>query len=181
MYDRTKDSLLLAFQRRDSLVWKVRGAAPGVTEKPMPSLESTLPEIADYVAGEVYRVMTPYWEPIERFYYISGNLQFKLGADEVMAGNWDKATDFWQYAYDKGKGKGQNSFRASVNMMLYNEKLGNVLEALVWAKRASSAYKMSIYTPYDYEWLAFNAWHEALRFRLEEMEVLNRYLGGFVR
>lgn len=179
VYNRSNDSLLVHFQRRDSLYWKFSGKVPGVTDKPILSLALTLPEIAYLVAGEVYRVFTPYWEPIERFYYISGNIQLKLAADEVRVGHWDKAADYWQYTYKNGAG--MNPFRASVNMMLYCEQNGDVDGALMWAKRAEVASKHEILSPAYNDWLAFKAWYRDLTLRKEEMKRIIPYLGGIVR
>jgi len=179
VYDATSDSLLVTFKHRDSLMWNTIGTAPGVTKKPLPSLKVTLPEIADFVAGEVYRVFTPYWESIERFYYVTGNLQLKLGYDEVKAGNWDKAALYWQHAYTYGTGL--DSYRASVNMMLLHESRGELLEALAWAERANVACKRSFFPPVAYELQAFKAWEQALRIRLEELERVNRFLDESVR
>lgn len=175
VYDTKKDSLLDQFQRRDSLYWSVPGStAPRLTIKPMPSLESTLPEIADYVAGEVYHMFTPYWQPIERFYYITGNMQLKLAADEVRVGNWDVAADYWQYVYKSGSGL--NPYRASVNMMLYCERNGDVPGALMWANRADIASRHDILTPSYEENVAFNAWYRDLTLRQEEMKRIIPYL-----
>lgn len=178
VYDASTDSLLLAFKQRDSLTWRTTGLVLGVMDKSMPTLKETLPEIADYVAGNIYRVFTPYWESIERFYYVSGNLQLKLGGDEVVAGNWDGAAVYWKNAYEKGNGL--NQFRASVNMMLYNERVGNVQEALVWAERAKEANDRSIFHVPIFELDAFKAWKKDLLYRQKEMELLKPYLGGFV-
>jgi hypothetical protein len=174
VFDGANDSLLVKFQRRDSLYWMVQGTAPGMTNKPLPSLESTLPELAEFLAGEVYRVFTPYWERIERFYYISGNIQLKLAADEMRVGNWDKAAEYWQYTYKNGAGL--NPFKASVNMMLYCESHGDVDGALVWAKRAEVASKHDILSPAYYDWIAFKAWYRDLTLRQEEMERIIPYL-----
>ena len=179
VYNRSNDSLLVYFQRRDSLYWNVPLTVPGETDKRMPSLSSTLPEIADFVAGEVYRVFTPYWERVERFYYIAGNIQLKLAADEVRMGDWDKAAEYWQYTYKNGAG--MNPFRASVNMMLYCEQNGDVDGALMWAKRAEVASKHEILSPAYYDWNAFKAWYRDLTLRQEEMKRIIPYLGGIVR
>jgi len=179
VYDATSDSLLLAFKRRDSLVWKTEGSAPGVAERPLPTLKETLPEITDFVAGEVYRALTPYWEPVERFYYVTGNVQLELAGDEVKAGRWDEAAVYWEQAYEHARAL--NAFKAAVNLMLYHEKDGDVPGAITWAERANDAGKRSFFPPVEYEWQAFKAWEKALHLRLEEMGRLNRYIGGIVK
>lgn len=178
-YDGVKDSLLLKYVRSDSLVWKTGYTRLGKALKQLPSIESTLPEIADFVAGEVYKLVSPYWEQVKRGYYVDGGAQFKMGADEVSMGNWEKAAEHWQYAYEKGRAL--NPYRAAQNMMLYCERKGDFQGAYVWAQRAEVAAHSGLYSPNAYEYGEFRKRYEEIVLRLGELERLKPFLGGDVK
>ncbi len=178
VYDASSDSLLKAFQHRDTLYWEVMGDDPGATFDALPAFKSTLAEIADYVADDVFRILTPYWEPIERLYYVTGNVQLKLAGDDVKADRWDAAAELWQDTYEKGSNL--NRFRAAVNMSLYNEKDGNNREALKWVQHAKEAYNKVTIVQSEYERDYLNALERSLRVRIQEMERQGVGYGGFV-
>lgn len=174
IFDNTADSMLLKFQFKDSVSWYENVGVFGKSKRYMPALESTLPIVADNLAEKVYRAFTPYWEPTERFYYVDGNISLKLAADDVRVGNWEKAASKWEYAYVNGKGL--NPFKASVNMMLSCERVGDVDGALMWAKRAEVAANNGLFIPPQNEWDAYRAWQADLMKRKEELERIIPYL-----
>jgi|GEM_PF-1151484 len=176
VFDAEADTTMLVFQHNDTLYWDRIGGTASQAAKGMPGFISTLPEIADYVATEVYRIFTPFWEPVDRVYFVTGSYRMNLAYDCVRNDNWDGAASLWQEEYEKGFGR--SVYRAAMNMMLYFERAGNPLAALEWCDLAQASFNQSFFRPKNLEIRILNAWKTSLVVRVSEMNRLTLYFNG---
>lgn len=171
LYDVSADTLMVAFKQTDTLYWSRIGVTIEKVLKALPTVDSTLPEIADYVVGRVLNVLTPYWQPVSRWYFIAGSYRMKYAYDAVRMDNWDKAADYWEEEFANGVGR--SAYRSALNMMLYFERLEDPSNALAWSNKAAEAMQrsFSFVTERDSNLLA--NWRTTLQRRVEELKRLS--------
>jgi len=132
--DIEEDTLCLLFQHNDSLFWN-RWSVKNVDPLTLiPDFKITIPEIADFVAGRVYKIFGPYWDTIERRYYITGSYRMTLAQDHIMDNDWDSAVTLWEDEFKKGIGN--SVYRAAMNIMIYYQTIDDMENALEWAEKA---------------------------------------------
>lgn len=170
LYDMEADSLIIAFKQNDTLYWRRGGYTIQQAAGALPTVDKTLPEIADYVVGRVLNVLTPYWESISRWYFIAGSYRMKLAHDAIRMGNWEKAATYWEE--ECAKGIGRSAYRSAFNMMLYYERLDQPDVALEWSERVARKMDqpLSQVTQVDRNLLA--NWRKTLLRRTEELKRL---------
>ncbi|MDP4276404.1 MAG: DUF6340 family protein [Bacteroidota bacterium] len=178
LIDARADTLCLAFQHNDTLFWDKAGEDTQMALDEMPDFSETLPEMADYVAERIAPIVGPYWETVERFYYISGSYRLKDAVDYLNKNNWDTAAEIWKQEYAKGFALGCGRFRAAMNLILYYERAGIPDLAMDWCNKAEMAYKKSILKPSTYEIHVLMAWKKALQGRVEEFKKLKIFYNG---
>lgn len=170
LYDVWADSLLVAFKQNDTLYWLRRRATFEQVVNAMPTVDSTLTEIADYVVGRVLNVLTPYWESVSRWYYITGGFRMKLAHDAVRLDNWDKAAVYWEE--ESQKGVGRSAYRAAMNMMLYYERLGEPEAALEWSEKATTIMQQPFSKGSSQDKNLLGKWKVTLKRRVDELKRL---------
>lgn len=169
--DLNADTLCLQFQHNDSLYWERWDIAPTLALRQLPGVEETIPEIADYVADNIYRIFGPYWKKINRNYYVTGGYRMSLAADRVLNNDWDGAAVIWQDEYNKGFGR--SPYRAAMNMMLYYEYLDKPEEAVAWGEKAKLKMDKGIFKGNESDRQVLSAYIEYLNKRKVELSELN--------
>lgn len=61
-------------------------------------------DVADYTASSLAKQLAPYWEPVQRYYYVGGNVNFRDAAIFVDKGDWDTAVELWNEMLPTAKG-----------------------------------------------------------------------------
>lgn len=170
VFDATTDTLMLAFKYNDTLFWERLGRLPQQAVNALPTVDSTLAEIADYMTNRIVKLLTPYWDPVARIYFISGSYRMKYGYDAIRVDNWNQAAAIWQEECENGVGR--SAYRAAMNLILHYERLGDPAEALAWATKADELMNkpLSMRLKSD-EDLLIN-WKETLTRRVAELERL---------
>lgn len=97
-----------------------------------------------WLAGELSgKKLAPHWEEVQRLYYSGGNTYFKLADRYYKQGEWDEASDLWEYIYLTYKHPKKS--RAAVNMAYIMELSGDLNKSMEWINKALAAYRASSY------------------------------------
>ncbi len=97
---------------------------------------------ASYQAGVIYgQRIAPTWIPVVRNYYkrSKGDINIKIGARMMEVNNWDEAIEYLVAAVNTGKRKTRG--RASHNLAVVYEILGDLETARLWAQDAWAKYR----------------------------------------
>jgi len=176
VFDLKSDSLLTEFQYNDSLYWEKGAENPLWALAALPNLQDVQPEIGEVVGEHVYRLFSPWWESINRYYYTSGGFRMKYAVDCIRQKDWEGAATLWREEFEKGFGK--SVYRSAMNMMLYCELSGNPKEALVWANKAvqkMNTFQFGVPSTDQYIWAY---WVASLKQRVVDVEKLERYFNS---
>ena len=172
--DLSPDSLVSHFQCNDSLYWEKFADNPSFAVAELPALEKCLPEIGDYVGGQVSRYLGVHWDTVDRYYFSSGSYRMKYAVDCLRNNDWEKAGALWKEEYERGFGR--SVYRAAMNMMLYAEYTGNPMDALAWSVKAEDAIKRFALGPTEIDSYILEESKAVLQTRAADYEKLKMYL-----
>lgn len=92
-------------------------------------------------AGNVYALrLLPYRLRVTRDYYVKGTNNFKIAKRRAQVGNWNEAAELWQQETSNPKRKVAG--RASYNMAIISEINGNIQDAIGWAQKSYTDYRI---------------------------------------
>lgn len=170
VYDAWSDTSMAAFVHKDTLFWERTGLKPEAALEALPTIDSTLAEIADYMTGRLATVLSPYWDLETRICYTTGSYRMKYAHDAIKVEDWEKAAELWREGSEKEVGR--SAYRAAMNLVLHHERLDEPEEALVWVRKAEALMgkPLSLATVGDKELLFL--WGTSLERRLEELKRL---------
>jgi len=173
-FDVKADTLLSQFQYLDSLYWVNYDVKAHSAISRLPGMESTLPEIGDVLAEKLAMIVSPYWETVNRVYYTSGSVRMKYAVDCLRNDDWEGAATLWREEFENGFGR--STYRAALNMMLYEEFVHTPDEALAWVAKVEKAMNECILGATDYDNWYFGRLKEFLQVRSIEYTKLKRFL-----
>lgn len=176
IYDLDVDTLIAQFQYNDSLYWLKNSSNPYSASRMLPKMVDVLPEIGDVVAEHLNKFMGPHWVTETREYFSSGSYRMKIAADLVRKERIGSAAELWAVEYEKGFMR--TKYRAAINMMLYEEVMGNPLKAMEWVGKAAEAMQSCPIDASDYDRALLRRWKSKLKDRIEEFEKLKIYFDG---
>ena len=110
----------------DSLEWDVE---EGLSDKVI------VEEMAYAAAIALGRTLVPYWSPVTRHYYDGGSVTVRDAGVNVRKGNWERARELWQKAYDSGGSKKKRA-RLAYNLALASERLDDIEAAESWVTKS---------------------------------------------
>ncbi|NND15389.1 MAG: hypothetical protein HKN89_03610 [Eudoraea sp.] len=82
----------------------------------------------------------PYHTRVRRDYFVRGTDNFKKGMRLARTGYWQRAAELWEA--EVGNSNDKVAGRACYNMAIINEINGNLDEAVEWASRSYSEYRI---------------------------------------
>jgi len=176
IYDLDADTLIAQFQYNDSLYWQKFNSNPYLVTKQLPKMVDVLPEIGDVVAEHLNKFMGPHWVTETREYFSTGSYRMKMAADLVRKERIGPAAELWAVEFEKGFMR--TKYRAAINMMLYEEVMGNPVKALEWVGKAAEAMQNCPIEASDYDKDLLLRSQRKLKDRIEEFEKLKIYFDG---
>ena len=106
-----------------------------------------LESVAMDAAADYYQRIAPHWVVDYRRFYLSGNEQLKRAAAYIQYdSDWEKAADIWRGLAASEDAK--IAYRASFNMALASEMLGNPAVGLNWIEKALAIKNTSLARKY---------------------------------
>jgi len=164
MYDLVEKKRLDKFNYADTLYWEKMGYMKSEVEKTMPGVEQCIREASYFTAADYTKRVFPGWETELRYYFVTGNKDFKLAAELVKNNKWMEASVLWEkYTKDIDK---EISSRACFNLALASEMTGELDTAIAWAETSEKIKKKSRTRHYIYN----------LKMRKAEIEKLGKQI-----
>ena len=168
-------TLMDNYVQQENLIWDYYIDNYQYLKKKIPKLNQSLHELADYMGYYYADRITPYWEPVERYYYKSLHGLFSYANKHVKNNDWSEAEKVWFYIFKTGNKL--NSARAAHNIALSKEIQGQFRESVEWAYESYKGFKKikNIYLiPYNRELDYYTK--SAQRFN--DKKKLNKQIGG---
>ena len=122
--------ILDMYVQNDSIFWDDHKNNYSSILKSLPSQSEGIEVLADYLGETYINRITPYWETVQRKYYMGGHHLFLRANDLHQANNWEDAAKVWYYVYEHGNSK--QKARAAFNIALSYEVRGDFDEAIAW-------------------------------------------------
>jgi hypothetical protein len=164
VYDLIEKKRLDKYNYTDTLYWERVGYMKAEVDNNMPGVEQCIREASYFAASDYAKRVFPGWQTELRYYFISGNTDFKIAAELVKNNKWEEASALWEkYTKDIDK---EIASRACFNLALANEMLGNIDIAIAWAETSEKIKKKSRTRYYIYN----------LKMRKEEIEMLGKQI-----
>lgn len=164
VYDFIEKKRLDKYNYTDTLYWEREGYMKAEVDKNMPGVEQCIREASYFAASDYAKRVFPGWQTELRYYFITGNTDFKIAAELVKKNKWEEASALWEkYTKDIDK---EIASRACFNLALANEMSGNIDIAIAWAETSEKIKKKSRTRYYIYN----------LKMRKEEIEKLGKQI-----
>lgn len=132
LYDPKSRTIIDQYQSTSYMVFD---AGPALVPVPPPE---ALPQTAYYAGAEYIQRFLPTYYNVKRSLYKKGKSQdkhqFLAAFRRAEVADWQGAMDIWKKLADSSNR--DNAGRACLNVAVSYEVLGNINEALLWAKRA---------------------------------------------
>lgn len=176
IYDLDVDTLIAQFQYNDSLYWIKYNVSAYSALRMLPKMADVLPEIGDVVAEHLNKFMGPHWVTEAREYFSTGSYRMKMAADLVRKERIGSAAELWAVEFERGFMR--TKYRAAINMMLYEEVMGNPVKAMKWVDKAAEAMRQCPIGASDYDQELLRRWKTGLKDRLVDFEKLKIYFDG---
>lgn len=134
IYDVLSSSILDEYISTDTIEWISKGDF-------IQQALNDLPEVVDGYREYAYRRgydfglrISPSWYQVRRFYYISGNRNFRQAAAYANKDKWEEAASLWKEESDSDNRR--SAAKAAFNLALYSEKKDLLIPAIDWAKKS---------------------------------------------
>ncbi len=134
MYDRYGDKPIYKTAQADTIFWSGVGVDINHSVSSFPAIQSAILELGEYMGVSFADKIVPYWEPVNRRLYKSGNPYFVSAAEWLGKNNRYEAEKLWGYIYEKGTDK--NKCRAANNIAVSMEVRGELQKAMEWAYKS---------------------------------------------
>jgi len=161
---------------QDTLSWNgIRDGSYYLTDD-LPTREGALYQGALYVASEMVKMFTPYWEKQNRWYYTNGGTQMRKASMKASVNDWRDAAIIWGELYEKEKNT-KNKAKLASNIALANEMLDDIENALNWTKISSELFSSTIKQgdskTVDVDIIRVEAYMQELRNRMGDFKKLD--------
>lgn len=136
VFDLVERKRLDQYHYNDTLFWEAIGYSKTQAEKELPSMERSIRELSFFAALDYGDRILPGWQRETRYYFNSGNKDFKNAALLVKDDKWNEASVIWEkYVNSIDR---EIASRACYNLALANEIMGEFSIALTWAKKSNN-------------------------------------------
>ncbi|MCC8172828.1 MAG: tetratricopeptide repeat protein [Parabacteroides sp.] len=105
----------------------------------LPTPEQALREAGKYVVMGAYKNFVPHWSGANRWFYTGSSSRWKEATAFAAREKWEEAAAYWKRFFEQERTATQRA-KAAMNMALYYELKGDLLEALAWGKKGVSLF-----------------------------------------
>lgn len=137
LYDRYEKVPLYKTSQVDTIFWSGVGANVNNSVGSFPSLKDATIELGGYLGATFADQLVPFWEPVTRRIYVSGNPLFVNASEWLAKDNRYEAEKIWAYIYEKGSAK--EKWRSANNIAVSMEARGELKKAMEWAYQSYQA------------------------------------------
>ncbi len=129
---------LFSSSQNDTLYWSGVGADVNGSVSMFPGIKEATIEVGHYMGEMFADEMVPYWEPVVRKLYITGNPHFVNAAEWLSKDNRYEAEKLWGYIYQHGNSREKG--KAANNIAVSMEVRGDLELAMEWAYKSYDAF-----------------------------------------
>lgn len=176
LYDGTSGQVIHQTVQSDTLFWDGYGATVNKSTMSLPNIKPATLELAGYMGWKYADEIAPYWMPIQRKIFTSGNEYFIGAMEWVSRDNWGEAEKLWGYIYENGKPI--EKARAAHNIAFSFEKKGDFPSAVKWAFESYKIYKGILSSMYVLEKNEAMRYYTELSVRKRDFNKLSKQIGG---
>jgi len=162
-------------QFKDTVYWESESYYRKKGMNGLPKRADALIDGALYVGQKSVNRFVPYWEKVDRYFFISNNRYIKQGMDSVYVKNWNAAITLWQKAIGKSKNKRTQALALN-NIAVAYEILGDIDKALNYATQSYYSFCELTFTDAD-SCNRLIEYTNDLSQRKNEIELLKKQLG----
>ncbi|MCU4157664.1 hypothetical protein J1N10_16935 [Carboxylicivirga sp. A043] len=139
LFDGYSSEALYQTSQQDTLYWNGVGVDVQSSVSSFPSLKEATVEVGHYLGATFVDKLVPYWEPVTRKLYISGNPQFVNAAEWLSKDERYEAEKLWGFVYEHGNSREKG--KAANNIALSMEARGEFFLAMEWAYKSYQAFQ----------------------------------------
>lgn len=119
---------------QDTLFWEGYGLTAREAQDDAGSIQQQVKELGYWFGFDYASRILPVWQDSERLLYALGPGDFSSGYELAKEGNWEKAVESWKPFVNHHEQEMRS--RASYNMAVASEMMGNIDLALEWANKS---------------------------------------------
>ncbi len=134
IYDLLHPSIIDEFISADTFEWKANGDIIALALNELPEVVDGYREYAYQRGYEFGMRVSPAWEQVRRFYFISGNRNLRKAAEYASTGKWEEAAEIWKKESDSDNKK--FAAKATFNLAFYSERKDLLIPAIDWATKS---------------------------------------------
>jgi hypothetical protein len=134
IYDPKSLRIIDEFPLSKTLTFNGSGINPIAAASALLDRKEAVKQCGYAVAQQYSGRILPYYQRVNREYYIKGSPNFDMATRNARIGRWDNAKDLWQKEVNNLNPK--IMARACYNMAISNEIDGNIDAAIDWAQKA---------------------------------------------
>ncbi len=140
IYSPSDRAILDEYIVAESVVFAGKGINPMAAAAGMIHRKDAVKEVSSK-AGHIYALrLIPYRLRVTRDYFVKGTDNFRVAKRRAQLGQWDEASELWAKETENPKRK--IAGRAHYNMAIISEINGNLDDAVAWAQKAYSDYRI---------------------------------------
>ena len=133
-------SVTQSFVLKDTLVWLGTGSTDGRAVNDLPSVGNMIIKSFNKAGTDCGKLIAPYWvNEINRFYYTSGNKNFRLAKKFAREEDWNNAAELWNPLTNNPNNN--IAAKAAFNMALACELQDRIDLAIMWIEKSDSLLK----------------------------------------
>ncbi|WP_439185325.1 DUF6340 family protein [Carboxylicivirga taeanensis] len=176
LFDKFSRDILYAYPQRDTLYWDGVGQDVTTSVVSFPSLKEATIELGNYLGATFADQLVPFWEPVKRRVYLTGNSHFVNAAEWLSKDNRYEAEKLWGFIYEHGNSREKG--KAANNIAISLEARGEMKLAVEWAYKSYEAFEMKGVTgTADERQVAKKLYVDMVR-RYRDIKKLEEQIGG---
>ncbi|VBB43321.1 conserved hypothetical protein [uncultured Paludibacter sp.] len=160
----------------DSFLWTSDNYDRMKARDELPKRYNALVDATILTGSNIADRMIPRWEKEDRYFFCPKDKLMLQAMDSVPLRKWDKAIELWKTAAETST-KNKIKYQAYNNIAIANEIIGNMDEAVNYAKKALDTYSMIPYSS-DKDGYQLITYYQNIVNRREEMKLLKKQLGN---
>lgn len=151
MYEPVHKTILVDVIEQDTLYWNGYEDDVNRLFAKLPSVKSALVETGIAAAIDLSKHIAPKWELETRYYYKLKNNSIDVAINYAAEGDWAQALELWLDSTETGNR--QTRSKVMLNVALAYEMLGDIDNAIKWARTSKRTYYREVVNHYYKELL----------------------------
>ncbi|MBK5203515.1 MAG: hypothetical protein JJE45_07345 [Prolixibacteraceae bacterium] len=136
IYDPLEKKVIRQFEVTDTISWSDGALSTKNLFEKCPTIKNCIIQSGIQAAKDINKYLSPVWKKEERIFYVIDKEENNKIIEKLVSNNeWSKAYNYW-LLFTKSPKK-QIKSKADFNIAVASEMLGNIDEAIMWAKKSN--------------------------------------------